>query len=353
MKKDLIVKHNKIIESKYNMSTTEIKIIAKLTSLITKDDKNFKEHIFKSDTLLRELNLGNQNYTALKNTIDKLISKKIRIKQAENKELTTTFLSSCIYCYDSGEVILKYDPELKPYFLQLKTNFTKYHLINILSLKSFYAIRIYELCKQYEKIKERILTIQEIKDMLQIKAKSYDIYNRFKEKVLNVAVKEINEKTDLNLKFKEIKKGRKVNAIKFLILDNKKNQAFLPKNREYSKEVLQLFKNIKKSEKIENMKDTIQELLLIYPYERIESNLRHSNEKSNTNYCQYLKQAVKIDFMKTKREKKELKKLHEKEIEILNKKELEKEENEYKKNLETITPLQQKYLNRVNKIIKK
>ena len=44
--KELVVKHNQIIESAYTMTTTEAKIIAKLTSMIKKDDEDFKEHTF-------------------------------------------------------------------------------------------------------------------------------------------------------------------------------------------------------------------------------------------------------------------------------------------------------------------
>ena len=80
MKNDLIVVHNKIIEGKYNMTTTEIKIIAKLTSLIKKDDDDFKEHTFVSKHLLNELNLGSENYTALEESINKLISRRIEIE---------------------------------------------------------------------------------------------------------------------------------------------------------------------------------------------------------------------------------------------------------------------------------
>ena len=99
------------------------------------------------------------------------------------------------------EIILRFDPNLRPYLLQLKENFTKYQLENVLSLSSFYAIRIYELCKQYETIKERTIEIKELKEILDIKAKSYNIYNRFKEKVLTIAEREINEKTDISIKF--------------------------------------------------------------------------------------------------------------------------------------------------------
>jgi len=233
MKNDLIVIHNKIIEGKYNMTTTEIKIIAKLTSLIKKDDNDFKEHTFVSKHLLNELNLGSENYTALEESINKLISRRIEIEQEnKKKKLVTTFLSSCIYdnSEDESKIVLRYDPNLKPYFIQLGEHFTKYYLENVLELNSFYAIRIYELCKQYEntKHKYRIIKLDELKEIFDIEDK-YKKYNDFKKKVLEIAEREINEKTDINISFEEIKTGRKVTSIKFIIKSKEVKKKILKK----------------------------------------------------------------------------------------------------------------------------
>jgi len=52
-----------------------------------KDDEDFKEHIFKSADLLKELGLGSENYTALEQSIDRLMSRIIEIKlDTKNKK---------------------------------------------------------------------------------------------------------------------------------------------------------------------------------------------------------------------------------------------------------------------------
>ena len=53
-------------------------------------------------------------------------------------------------------------------------------------------LQMVDLKSQYEKIKERVVEIQELKEILDIKAKSYNIYNRFKEKVLEIAERDNN-----------------------------------------------------------------------------------------------------------------------------------------------------------------
>ena len=230
MSNNLIVKHNKVIEGKYNMTPTEAKLVAKLTSMIEKEDEEFKDYTFKVKNLLQDLGLG-ENYTLLKKSIKKLITREIEIEE-EKRDIITTILSSCVYDRETSTIILSYDPKLKPYFLQLKENFTKYYLENILELKSFYSIRIYELLKQYQNLNERTTTIKDLKKILNIKDK-YELYGDFKRRIIKPAVEEINDKTDLKVDFEEIKTGRKVTSIMFLI--KKKNNQHKIENEEEDK----------------------------------------------------------------------------------------------------------------------
>lgn len=294
MAQDLIVKHNKVIESKYHMTSTEAKIIAKLTCMINKDDEDFKEHIFRSSDLLEELGFGVNNYVALEEAISKLITREIKIQQSNDKKLVTTFLSSCLYDNTNSTVILSYDPKLKPYFLQLKKNFTKYNLENILELKSFYAIRIYELVKQYERIKERTIELEELKDILDATQKSYNRYNNFKRKVLLQAQDEINEKTDLEIDFEEIKTGRKVTAIKFLIKKKEKVKEEIADKKadrvkEYSLEVIALFKLLPPKEQIERYKIELERLLKEHSYDYLKSDIEYAKRFEVNNFFGFLK----------------------------------------------------------------
>ena len=359
MKQELIVKHNKIIEGKYNLDTWEIKIIAKLSSLIHKDDDDFKEFNFKSSDLLNELGFGEKNHIQLKETIEKLITKKITI-QKEKETLVTTFLSSCRYMHDTSEIILRFDPNLRPYLLQLKENFTKYQLENVLSLSSFYAIRIYELCKQYETIKERTIEIKELKEILDIKAKSYNIYNNFKQKVLDIAEREINEKTDISIKFEELKTGRKVTAVKFLISTKKKQKNIENKKeievfeeKEYSGAVRGLFQLLPEKEQIETRKNELEKLLKEHSIEMLKADIEYTKNKAKTDFWAYFLKSIKsghyssaeLEKKKIAEEKKKLRA----ELEEKEKIEMAKSEKIDENNL---TEAEKKYLDRAKKIAK-
>lgn len=342
MSNDLVVKHNKIIESKYNMTTSEIKIIAKLTSMIKKDDEDFKEYVFVSKKLLDELNLGKENYTVLEESINKLISRRIEIEQEnKKKKLVTTFLSSCMYdnTGDESKVILRYDPQLKPYFLQLGKHFTKYYLQNVLELNSFYAIRIYELCKQYETLKERIILVEKLKEILDIEEK-YKKYNDFKKYVLEIAKREINEKTDINIDYEEMKTGRKVTKIKFLV-SSKKNSKKIKKEieivdetKEYSEEVLELFNILPFGEQVEKRKAELAELLKSHTFEYLKKDIEYCNGQSPEKYWGYFIKSVNSGHYSSaeleKAKLKEQQKLKKKEQEEKLKKEQEEREQKLK-----------------------
>jgi len=105
--------------------------------------------------------------------------------------------------------------------LGLQEFYTSYKLVNILSLKSKYSIRLYEILKSnlYKKCIE--IEIEELKKMLYANEKSYNVYQNVKNKVIIQAQKELKNKTDISFDFTEIKTGRKVTSIKFYIKENK------------------------------------------------------------------------------------------------------------------------------------
>ena len=330
---DLIVKHNDFIEAKYNLTLTELKIIAKLSSLIQKDDDEFKVYKFTAIDLLEDLKLNN-NYDDLRDAIRKLLTRLVIIK-TENSVLATTFLSSAEYFKDST-IELSFDKKLKPYLLQLKNNFTMYQFENVIALSSFYAIRIYELCKQYEKIKERIIEIESLKEILDIKAKSYNRYDNFKRKVLEIAEREINEKTDISIKFEEIKTGRKITAIKFLISAKKEIKAIKNKEiienieevKEYPEEVLELFNILPFSEQVEKRKAELAELLKEHTFDYLKSDIEYCNGQRPEKYWGYFIKSVNSGhFSSADLEKKKIaeeKKRLRAELEEIEKKEQEK-----------------------------
>jgi plasmid replication initiation protein len=227
MDKDYIVtKSNKLIVCNYDLSLQEQKIILTLASMVQPQDTEFKEYEFKIKDFIELLGVKDQSkYTELPKITKELKKKVFEIEEGTDL-IQVSWLGGVRYKRKEGILILSLDKGLKPYMLELKEMYTSYKLSNVLSLKSKYSIRIYEILKSnlFKKCIE--IELEELKKMVGAKASYLKVYADFKNKVLLQAQKELNETTDIGFDFEEIKTGRKVTSIKFHIKTNKtKNKA--------------------------------------------------------------------------------------------------------------------------------
>ena len=220
---DLIVKSNYIVEASYKLSLGEQRVIYVLTSLISSDDTEFRPYKISVKEFTDILGSKSKDmYSQVSKYVDELRDKDLTIVK-EKSVLKTKWLSSAEYFINDGYVELCFDPKLKPYLLMLKERFTKLSLSQMVSFKSQYSGRIYELLKQYIKIGERTFIIENLKGLLGIEYGEYRLYADFKRKIILKSQKEINEKSDIKFEFEEIKTGRKVTSLKFYIKSNKSN----------------------------------------------------------------------------------------------------------------------------------
>jgi len=217
----LVVKSNDLIEASYKLTLQEARIVLLLASMINREDDDFKLYQIKVKDFAKFVGVDkNKNiYKQLAQITEKLGKRTLTIKK-EGSVLQMGWLASSEYFFNEGYVELEFSDKLKPYLLQLKDRFTKYQLSSVLELKSFYAIRLYELVKQWEKLKTRTVEVQELRLALGIPDNKYKQYGHFKDRVLSSARDEINSKTETYFDFTEIKKGLKVVMLKFEIHPN-------------------------------------------------------------------------------------------------------------------------------------
>ena len=64
--------------------------------------------------------------------------------------------------------------------------------------------------KKWQHLGKWRISIDVIREKMGAVTKSYSLYGNFKNKILLPAIEELNDKTDLQIIFKEIKKGRSV-----------------------------------------------------------------------------------------------------------------------------------------------
>lgn len=236
-KNALVTQSNKLTEARYFLTLGEQKIVLLLISMISPKDTDFKDYEMKVSDFSNTMGLsGKSIYERMDDVLDKLLSRVIHIPE-KTGFLKIGWVSSARYIEGEGIIQLSFDKKLKPYLLQLKEQFTKYNLFMVTSFKSAYAVRIYMLLKQYEKIGYREFDLDELKDILGIDSKSYDDFKRFRSRVLNQSKKEFEIKnkatggyqSDITFDLETIRTGRKITRLRFNI--RKQNyQEVLPLN---------------------------------------------------------------------------------------------------------------------------
>lgn len=221
MSNDLVVvKANSLIEASYRLSIDEVRILA--LTIGTMDPKsNQKIFDFTVADFVREfpeISMDNA-YKQIQGAIKRIYERSVR---TEDRERVTEFrwVSSRTYFKNEGRFRIAMTDEVMPYLTQLKGQFTQYQLKNIAYFNSVHSIRIYELITQYRSIGNREITIEDLKKWLQVEEK-YSAFFDFKKRVLTPAIAEINEKSDLFIEVEQIKRGRTIHALKFVISHKK------------------------------------------------------------------------------------------------------------------------------------
>jgi len=310
MKKALVKKSNELItsiEAHWKLNLIQSKMIAYLTSKIRKDDKDFKEYVFSIPELIEALNLHSKSYENLFKATRGILKKGYVEIDTPSYLLQTNILSSSKYNKEKNTVTLCFDPNLKPYYLQLQKAFTKYELENVLSLKSKYAIRMYEYCVMIKGAKrtecEINISIKKLRDYLQIEKKKYTLYSNFKNRILVPARKEINEHTDIHIDVRENKTKRKVTSLTFFVKNQVRETKKLTKSQKstmFPSLELMPEKNEKWYQKQIDEKEDKKETMINY-IEQVEQSFKKDNINKISNEMlqkRYEKFKAELPFLK-------------------------------------------------------
>jgi plasmid replication initiation protein len=226
-KNNIIKKHNELVKkARYSLSEQGIKLVSMLISMIRIDDKDFQEyHLQVKDFAIAINSSSNDIFKQVDKLTEDLMSKPFKIGDEK--------FNWCYYArYRQGEahLVLKIAPELKPYLLELKEDFLEYNIKDILMLKSAYVIRLYELItmewNQYKHYNPNAksftfeLEIEELKKLFEIPL-SY-LYKDIRVNIIDKAVKQFEEKTNIKFTYEEQKLGKKVVRLQIKVSENNK-----------------------------------------------------------------------------------------------------------------------------------
>ena len=217
---EIVKKSNALARARWSVdSVWEPRLVALLASKVKQDDEDFQTYEIPITELIdhsKKLASG-KTYQELTKVVDHLMGRILTIHDSNGKGWTKyTIFSRCRYRHEDGILELRFDPDLKPHYLQLQKNFVKYSLMEFLLLPSIYSQRLFEYLKSWCSENEHIESINNLHEMLNTPKFIKENFKNFRIRVLEKAYNDITKHTNLRFKWEPIKQGRAVVAVRFI-----------------------------------------------------------------------------------------------------------------------------------------
>lgn len=213
----LVVKSNELINARMNgFSVAQIRLFEMLIAQLEKEQGEFQpQRIYLSDFVSGTGTKHKGEFDRAREITKSLMGQVIEIWDGD-KLKQRNILYRADYDRKKPYVEIVFHPDLRPYLLQLKEKFTSYDVRNILALKKIHSIRLYQLLKQYLFTGTCTFEVGRLKYILGVENR-YKKYNDFKKYTILAAQEELTAKCDITFDFEEIKKGRKIELLKFTV----------------------------------------------------------------------------------------------------------------------------------------
>lgn len=220
-----VVQSNDLISGKQALDLNSAKLIRAAIMQIKPNDKELKPYVLTIKEFANLIGVSTDNvYRDVDKITDDIVKHPVDIRIKTDKGKTAfikiPWVQQCEYVPDVG-IAIELNSKLKKYILQLSGNYTQYALEQVMTMRSVYAIRIFELLQ--ESVKTRLLPkegvnieipVQTLRECCDVENK-YQSFSNFRARVLDIATKEINRVTTYRVSYTYKKVGRKVTSIIF------------------------------------------------------------------------------------------------------------------------------------------
>ena len=220
----LVVKDNALIDASFNLSLVEqrLMLLAIVEAREIQDLTPDTPIEVKATAYREQYNTdSSEAYKQLSEATKQLFNRQfsyIDKYKGDDAITVSRWLNEATYINNKGTVVIYLNRNVISMISRLEANFTKYLLEQVSDFKSQYSIRLYELLIKYKDVgNSKKYTIEEIRSLLGIGVNEYKVLADFKKRVLDLAVKEINDKTDTTIKYEQFKEGRTISHILFKI----------------------------------------------------------------------------------------------------------------------------------------
>jgi plasmid replication initiation protein len=222
----LAVLHNELARCHVDMSVTAMRLILIMADQVRRDGE-FKPMLLRVEDYKQRLNLkGKSAYHHLWTVILKLMKTVLITEHPVEGEDAFQVLAPSRRIPKKGEFMVRFNDQMKPLLLGLNRLFCQIPLEVFFRIQGAYAVRFYLLCKSLDPERNENLngwrmTVDELRDWLQIQDGQYEELFNLRAAVLKRAQRELDEVADLSFRFEPITKGRQTIGWNFTVVTNR------------------------------------------------------------------------------------------------------------------------------------
>jgi len=229
-----IVKANELIQkARNNLSLVQLKTLAYILSKIKPTDKPGKYYSFSIKEYCKICDIDEKsgtNYAGVKAALKSLRDKSFWLTDEDGKDVLVAWIDKPKIDTRSKKFEVRLDEDIQKYLIGWLEQYTQYSLWEVVPMQSRYSFVLFENLESYSYQKEHTFDIDDLKS--KIGATRYVNFKDFRKKVLEVATREINQYTNLEIKWEPVTKGKKVIQVTFYI--KKRSQAEIFKAQDNS-----------------------------------------------------------------------------------------------------------------------
>tara|TARA_R110001606_G_scaffold214456_2_gene362292 strand:+ start:71 stop:1015 length:945 start_codon:yes stop_codon:yes gene_type:complete len=221
---EVVSKANALIESCYTINLVAQRVII-LAIIEAREQGSMAEiggiHHIKASDYERHFECDKTTaYRSLKSACESLYESEFvwtdKDAKGRDKINKSRFVQRASYCEGGGYVEVMFGNDVIPLITRLSEQYTEYELKQIKDLNSTYALRIFEILMQWLSLgKTPPITIENLRTRLGIEEHQYKLMSDFKKRVLDHAIKEINDNTNITAAYEQHKEGRRIVGFTF------------------------------------------------------------------------------------------------------------------------------------------
>jgi len=224
MKTELIVKDNALINASYNLDLVEQRLILLAIVEARESGKGINANdplTVHAESYINQFNVHrNTAYQALKDACDDLFARQFSYQSLSEKgnviNHKSRWVSEVAYIDNEAVVRLIFSPAIVPLITKLEEQFTKYEMQQISNLTSAYAVRLYEILIAWRSTgKTPLINLIDFRKKIGVLETEYKRMYDFKKYVLDIALKQVNEHTDITVNVEQHKVGRSITGFSF------------------------------------------------------------------------------------------------------------------------------------------